>query len=285
MRTSSWKIIVLLPLALAACGDLPTNSSAPDVAGAGPLQTGGCTWLADGSVSCPPIQPIWDDCDPYHFDCGEDDCITSTGGAESATIQSCGGGGGGTGAGSGDDESGGGSGGGTGTPGSPLCPDYGCTPPCDPAIHPNCEKPLTTSDTATINLVLREFLRPATAFTDSTARKDCVQMETWFRDALAAGAVFRGAFDSDATNDPYGSHYGMATPGGNIHFDPLALEAANAGSADARREVAITALHEAAHRQGFHHPTYPKFDSLGRDSYSDPPFHRLSPGPNSCVPR
>jgi hypothetical protein len=36
---------------------------------------------------------------------------------------------------------------------------------------------------------------------------------------------------------------------------------------------------------GHRHPTAPTFDSQGRDYYTDPPFHRLNPGSNSCVPR
>ncbi len=98
--------------------------------------------------------------------------------------------------------------------------------------------------------------------------------------------MFRGAFDSDATNDPYGSHYGMYN-NGNIHYDPAGLDAANAGNTDAIREVALTALHEAAHRMGYNHPagTGPTFDVLGRDYYTAAPFNRLNPGPNSCVAR
>lgn len=159
-------------------------------------------------------------------------------------------------------------------------------PACDPQIHPDCEKPLTAADTATIRRALATMLRPPAQFTDSIARRDCENMANWLREALAAGAVFRGAFDSDRTNDPYGSHYGMYNPdAGHIHYDPNWLDAANAGNTDALREVAITGLHEAAHREGYQHPNGPTFDANGIDSYVDPPFHRLNPGPNSCVPR
>lgn len=71
----------------------------------------------------------------------------------------------------------------------------------------------------------------------------------------------------------------------HIHFDPLGLDAANAGNDRAIMEVAITGLHEGAHRAGYRHPTPPTFDSQGRDYYIDYPFNHLNPGPNSCIPR
>jgi|GEM_PF-2527866 len=280
-----WLAALLLPLFLAACGDLPTDPPAPgrNAAAHGPLLD--CYWIEAGVAHCSDEEPIWDVCDPYHYDCGEDDCIESGGGGgiESASTQSCPppAGGGSTG-GPGPGPGGGGSGGSGSTP---ICTDNGCDPPCDPARHHDCEQPLTDADTASINRALRDFLRPATAFTDSVAARECAQMEAWFRSAFASGDVFRGAFDSDSTNDPRGSHYGIVSGGGNIHFDPSFLDAANAGNVGALREVAITALHEAAHWVGFTHPNPPTFDAQGRDSYTDAPFHRLNPGPNSCVPR
>lgn len=72
---------------------------------------------------------------------------------------------------------------------------------------------------------------------------------------------------------------------GNIHFDPAQLNLANSGNVEAIREIAITALHEGAHRAGHSHPTNPTFDAQGRDDYTDTPFNRLNPGPNSCVAR
>jgi hypothetical protein len=123
---------LLLPLFLAAaCGDLPTATSAPDLAGAGPMLSGECIPNDDGLYICPPISGGGGgECDEYHYDCGGDDCISSSGpGAlDAATVQGCtgGGGGGGTiGDGGGTGGGGGGSGGGTGT--APPCPDFGCT--------------------------------------------------------------------------------------------------------------------------------------------------------------
>jgi hypothetical protein len=69
----------LLPLFLAACGDLPTTGR-PDPSSTWPSLSGDCTRQADGSYRCPSVSPDWgDDCYHYHYDCGEDDCIMSTG--------------------------------------------------------------------------------------------------------------------------------------------------------------------------------------------------------------
>lgn len=156
---------------------------------------------------------------------------------------------------------------------------------CDPKIHPDCEKPLTGADSAAIGQALADHLRPAAQFTDSLARKDCEQMARWFRDAMQAGAVVRGAFDSNFTND-VNRHYGSySRQTGKIHFDPWLLSAAAEGDAYALRQLAITALHEAAHKAGNQHPSGFTSDGRGNDYYVDPPFHRLNPGENSCVPR
>jgi hypothetical protein len=104
-----------------------------------------------------------------------------------------------------------------------------------------------------------------------------------FNTALASGKVFRGNTESAGTEqDP--EHYG-AYYAGRIHFDPDGLAAANAGNQAAQLEIAITALHEGAHTQNKSHPAGPTWDAQGRDSYVDPPFDRLNPGPNSCIPR
>jgi hypothetical protein len=154
---------------------------------------------------------------------------------------------------------------------------------CDPAIHPDCEKPLTAQDSATINQALR-LLRAQSTFTDSLARKACAQMEGWFRDAWSQGHVFRGSFDSDSTNG--GSHYGQYDPTTrHFHLDPYSLSAANNGDPDELREIAISLLHEAGHWGGYEHPTLPTFDSQGRDYYVDFPFKHLNPGANSCIAR
>lgn len=125
----------LLPLFLAACGDLPTAGPAPDLSSAGPSLSGDCTRQADGSYRCPAVSPDWgDDCDPYHYDCGDDDCIMSTvpGDPEEATVQGCTGGGGGDDGGTiGDGGDTGGGGGGGGSSPAPKCPDW--DPECSSA--------------------------------------------------------------------------------------------------------------------------------------------------------
>jgi hypothetical protein len=88
-----------------------------------------------------------------------------------------------------------------------------------------------------------------------------------FNASNAAGSVFRGGSNT--------THYG-AMYNDRIHFDPQYLDAAAAGGATALREIANTALHEAAHVLGFSHPAGPTW-SGGQDYYSDVPFKPLEP--------
>lgn len=277
---------LLFPLIMVACGELPTASHAPEVRGEQPRLS--CYWLADGSVRCTPISPDWGDdtCDPYHYDCGGDDCIQSSGvgGLEGSTVQGCDGGGGTIGDGDEDTVGGGVGGGGGGGTTSPKCPDYDyeCLndPPdeeCDPTLDPDCEQPLTAADTAMIRLALRNYLRAPSAIPDTTARRQCEEMRRQFEASLAAGRVFRGG--SNSTGDD--AHYG-ATYRQRIHFDPWLLDGANNGNLDDRREVVNTALHEAAHTLNKHHYTEPSWVG-GYDVYTEPYFNLLSPGPNTCV--
>lgn len=144
---------------------------------------------------------------------------------------------------------------------------------CDPRIDPDCEQPLTSADSTTLATALANYVRPASAIADTTARRQCQEMLTQFNASYAAGNVFRGGSNT--------SHYG-ATYLDRIHFDPEWLDAAAAGDATALREIANTALHEAAHVLGYDHPNGATW-SGGQDYYSDPPFNLLSPGPNSCI--
>lgn len=137
---------ILLPLILVACGDLPTTARpVPDLSGAGPALSGDCTKQADGSYLCPPISSDpGDECDPYHYDCGEDDCIASTGPGdpEEATVQGCGpGSGGGDPTDPGEGGGGGGGGGGGTNPPEPQCPDW----------DPNCSYEELEPDTCVTN--------------------------------------------------------------------------------------------------------------------------------------
>ena len=68
---------------------------------------------------------------------------------------------------------------------------------------------------------------------------------------------------------------------GTMHFEPSALDAANAGDATAIRNILNSALHEAAHALGFVH-TDPVW-SGSHDLYAEAPFNLLSPGTNSCI--
>jgi hypothetical protein len=275
-------------LTLVACGDAATLPEMEQAAAT--LNTAEAPDDASQSPSCcDPVIVVVDapeeECDPYtqlDFSCDGDgggQCMTSvgSGGGEYQTASGC------------DNGDGGGA-----EPPPDGCSDSFCSDggggipgdgdsTCDPAIHPECEKPLTAEDQNTIGNALATMLRPAAQFTDSIARRECAEMEAAFRQALSEGAVFRGAFDSDDTNDQYGSHWGMYS-GGRIHFDPASLDAANSGDAAALREVAITALHEAGHWSGFSHGD-PAFDGQGRDYYTATPFDRLNPGENSCVSR
>jgi hypothetical protein len=94
-----------------------------------------------------------------------------------------------------------------------------------------------------------------------------------FNASFVGGTVFRGGSDTN--------HFG-AVYNNRIHFDASYLDFAAAGDASAQREIANTALHEAAHVLGYDHPTPPTWVGT-QDYYTDVPFNLLSPGPNSCL--
>jgi hypothetical protein len=154
------------------------------------------------------------------------------------------------------------------------------TPPeetCDPAVDPDCEKPLTNADVDAIRHAITTYVLPDSAIQDTTVRRECGEMRRTFERTLVAGNVFRGAYDSR----PPDEHYGLALSG-RIHFDPWLLNSAAAGNTKDQRELANTALHEAAHVAGHDHPNPPQLID-GYDVYSDPYFKRLSPGPKTCL--
>ena len=175
--------------------------------------------------------------------------------------------GGSGGSGSGDAGSGGGSGSTTTTP-------TDSTASCDPTTDPKCEKALTAADTALIERSIQQYVRPDTAIADTAQRRRCVEMLARFNERLAAGKVFRGAYDSQGTDEHYG-----ATSQQHIHFDPWLLDQAAKGVAGTLRELINTGLHEAAHVDGHFHPN--ESDATGH--YSDPYFNLLDPGPNVCL--
>jgi hypothetical protein len=170
---------------------------------------------------------------------------------------------------------GGGSGGGSGgTTSDSEQPDASC----DPRDDPKCEQPLKGTDSTTIRSALRDYLRPDSAIADTAARRRCGEMRGQFDNSMAAGKVFRGISDSQDSTQ----HYGL-TYVDRIHMDPWLLDGAAAGNLEYLREVANTALHEAAHVMGKSHPNGFTLDAGNHDVYSDPYFNLLSPGPNSCI--
>lgn len=66
-----------------------------------------------------------------------------------------------------------------------------------------------------------------------------------------------------------------------MHFEPSALDAANAADPAAIRNIVNTALHEAAHSLGFDHTDPMWMGSY--DLYAEAPLNLLSPGTNSCI--
>lgn len=267
-------------LTVGACADSPTagdHQRAPDLAASAlDTQVEGC--VTEGTCALEPISG--GGCDEWDYSCddGGGDCAassTSPSSPEGTTVQGCddGGGDGGDYDGGGGGSSGGGGDG--GTKDGPTCPDGDCNPPpaCDPRTDPGCEQPLTAGDSTTITAALAGYVRPASEIPDTTARRQCAEMLAQFNASYAAGDVFRGGSNT--------THYG-AMYNDRIHFDPQYLDAAASGNAAARREIANTALHEAAHVLGYDHPTAPTWVG-NQDYYSDVPFNLLSPGTNSCI--
>jgi hypothetical protein len=152
---------------------------------------------------------------------------------------------------------------------------------CDPQTDPACEEPLTPTDTTTLNSSFRDYLRNPAEIPDTTARRECEEMKTWFDNMVRDKKVFRGS-STTAANDPHTKpHYGAYDPvTGNMHFEPYVLDSAAMGIPRWMNEVVNTALHEAAHAYGKEHPS--GYMDMGiYQIYSDPYFSRLSPGNNT----
>lgn len=157
-----------------------------------------------------------------------------------------------------------GTGGGSGTP-----PPQDSTSMCDPRTDPNCEKPLTHADSATILKALTDHVRRASSIADTANRRKCTDMLNQFMQSFNTSTVFRGGSNT--------RHFG-ATNNDRIHFDPWLLDGAIGGNADDQRELANTALHEAAHVMGFDH-----LNGEVNGVYSDSPFNLLPPGTGPCI--
>lgn len=168
--------------------------------------------------------------------------------------------------------------GGGGESGTPSDPDEDCNPQYDP----DCNQPLSSADSATLQIAKQRHLKPASAFTDPAAAQKCAEMMAEFDRLFAAGRVFRGGADTPEGDPLTPTHVGaFDLVAGTMHFEPSALDAANRGDAAAIRSLFNTALHEAAHSLGFDH-TEPVM-SGDYDLYAEQPFNLLSPGTNSCI--
>jgi hypothetical protein len=157
----------------------------------------------------------------------------------------------------------------------------------DEACNPGsiwCEFPLRSSDETTLKTAIARYVKPASAIPDPDARAKCQAMANEFDFLLNYGVVYRGIYDTqpgDPTIDPHSGVYDTQT--GRMHFDPSELDAATAGDPNALRDLANTALHEAAHALGYDHPNgFVNFPPYG-PQYTDSPFNLLSPGANSCL--
>jgi hypothetical protein len=287
--------LVGMLLMLGGCGDGPTLSDRPEGAGDAPNLTSGAGAESDEyqtSACCetvvvtvpggaPPPPPK---CDPWtslNWCEGDGDCMTGTlinphdpeVMAPSAGSTGCYYGGGGS------------------VPPPPTgpvpCPEYECPPPdgtCDPRYMAKCEKPLTPADSAALRTAIQRHLKPASQFTDPPKAQQCAQLMGEFDRLFAAGKVFRGASDTREGHPLSPAHVALySQSSGTMHFEPSALNAANAGDPLAVRNLLNSALHEAAHSLGYGH-TEPVW-SGDYDLYTEAPFDLLSPGTNSCIVR
>ncbi|HSU14818.1 hypothetical protein [Longimicrobium sp.] len=165
-------------------------------------------------------------------------------------------------------------------PAAPASGGGGTSPPpdstkttCDPTTDPNCEQPLTKTDSTTILNAIRNFVRADTAIADTATRRKCRDMREQFLRSFNSGYVYRGGSNTTGSL----AHYG-ATYNSHIHFDPWALDAAVNNATD-QRELANTALHEAAHALGYSHPN----GMSATGTYTDVPFNLLPPGAGPCL--
>jgi hypothetical protein len=153
-------------------------------------------------------------------------------------------------------------------------------PSCNPYTDSKCYRALTTNDREMIASVTKEYWRPLSAIADAAARQRCESMQGAFNKLLSAGSVYRGGYDT-RNGDGSGTvpHYGAYYPETKtIHYDASYLDTALRGDPAARRQIAKTSLHEAAHALGHNHNPHD-----GAGNYAEAPFNLLSAGPNSCI--
>lgn len=156
---------------------------------------------------------------------------------------------------------------------------------CDPSLDPACEKPLTETDNANIVNAIETYIRSSAEIVDrDNARSQCKAMLDKFNSMLAASPplVFRGSSKTqpgDPGIDPHTGAYDPST--GHMHFEPDLLDQAAAGDAKALREIANTALHEAAHALGFEHGD--SVPSPWGPLYTEDYYNKLDAGDDSCM--
>ena len=154
------------------------------------------------------------------------------------------------------------------------------TPGCDPSTDTLCYQPLKQTDKDMLAEATSTWWRPLAQIPNASARAQCSAMRTKFNDLMTSGAVFRGNTDTHESTHPDSlkPHYGAWDyDTSRLHFDPTWLDAAVAGDAVARQEIANTALHESAHALGYDHS-----EPVGA-YYAEAPFNLLSPGTNTCL--
>lgn len=153
---------------------------------------------------------------------------------------------------------------------------------CDPSVDPDCYVPLTDGDKAAVQNSINTYTRKGSEFTDQVAMAECAALVAGFEKAYAEGRVFRGATEtlpSDHGIEPHTGAYDPVTK--FIHFDPSYLDRAATGDEASMRDLANTALHEAAHSLGYDHGA--SVMTMWGPLYSEQYFNRLSPGSNSCI--
>jgi hypothetical protein len=162
--------------------------------------------------------------------------------------------------------------------------------PCDYlATNPpaKCQKVMSIKDKAAIEATISRSLR--TTFSDPVAQQRCGEMVGWLRASIADSSMARGA-NSAGSPSHWGQSYGYVG-----HLDPRVLDPViqNVNDKASRIRLLNTALHEAAHMNGYKHLEFPTggtpvpytsdyFNLLNNPA--DWPNHpTFQPNPNSCA--
>jgi hypothetical protein len=253
-------LTALVLLLVAACADVPTSPHPRSADQSGPAST----------IALPPMgEPVCQFGGTYPYCWDEPNPPPPEPDPSCSNAWACNGGG-----------SGGGSGGGGGDGGGQTSPPPTDEPEeCDPRADPvNCHVPLRESDRDLLHAVQQEYWKPLSEISDPAARAQCREMRDSFATLMASGKVFRGGYDTQLGQHPE-PHWGLFDAAtGEMHYDPATLDLAIYGDVTARRQMAKTSLHEAAHARGHLHGRHD-----GAGNYAEAPFNLLSAGPNSCL--